>query len=145
MRRTEYFKEIANTVKLNSNDITTQTGCVIVDGSDMIVATGCNRFPFGVKTDISERQERPEKYYWFIHAEISAIVESARSGLSTDGCTMYMSCGLPCCDCAKAIINAGIKRIYCVKGEGVKGPVWDGHFERSVVMLEEAGIEVIYY
>ena len=111
----------------------------------MVISTGWNTFPYGVNTNISERQERPEKYYWFIHAEIYAITEAARNGLSTDGCTMYMTCGLPCCDCAKAIINAGIKRIYCVDGEGAKGPIWQGHFERSVVMLEEAGVEVIYY
>ena len=58
---------------------------------------------------IEERQERPEKYYWFEHAERNSIYNAARIGVSTKGSKMYMTCGVPCADCARAIINAGAK------------------------------------
>lgn len=47
------------------------------------------------------------------HAEENAIVNAARTGVSTLGTTMFMSCGVPCKDCMKKIINAGIVEIVC--------------------------------
>ena len=141
----EYFKNIVNQVKLKSKDSKTQIGTIIVGTDNEIVSTGYNSFPRGINDDITERQERPEKYYWFVHAEINSIINAARSGVSTKGCVMYMSCGIPCCDCTKAIINAGIKKIYCIDGAGAIGSMWDEHFKRSVTMFEEAGVEVNYY
>jgi deoxycytidylate deaminase len=61
----EYFRNIAHQVKLKSKDEKTQIGAVIVGEDNEIVSTGYNSFPRGISDDISERQERPEKYFWF--------------------------------------------------------------------------------
>lgn len=50
-----------------------------------------------------------------VHAEINTICQAARFGVSTEGSTLYAYCGYPCTDCAKEIINAGIKRVVVVR------------------------------
>jgi dCMP deaminase len=80
------------------------------------------------------------------HAEINSIINAARIGVSTKGTTMYLTCGMPCCDCTRAIINAGISKVYMYSnGTGAQGKLWDEHAIRSKVMFEEANVKVIYY
>jgi len=85
MRWVEYFQNLAHQVKLKSKDENTQIGAVIVGKDKEIVSTGYNSFPRGIKDNKKERQERPEKYFWFEHAERNAIYNAARIGVSTKG------------------------------------------------------------
>ena len=146
MRWVEYFRTLAHTVKLKSKDENTQIGAIIVGKDKEIVSTGYNSFPRGLDDNIRERQQRPEKYFWFEHAERNAIYNAARIGVSTKGCTMYLSCGIPCSDCARGIINAGITRIFCERGGSTSNaPKWDESAERSWEMFDEAGVNVQFY
>jgi dCMP deaminase len=145
MRWVEYFRNLAHQVKLKSKDQNTQIGAVIVGKDKEIVSTGYNSFPRGLKDNILKRQERPEKYYWFEHGERNAIYNAARIGVSTKGCTMYLSCGIPCADCARGIINAGITRIFCERVDSTKGSHWNDSQERSWEMFDEAGVKVCFY
>ena len=140
-----YFRQLANTVKLKSKDKYTQIGVVIVGRDNEIVSTGYNSFPRGIDDKIDSRQERPEKYYWFEHAERNAIYNAARIGVSTKDTTMYLSCGLPCADCARGIINAGIKQIFCERVDVTKGEHWAESQERSYDMFLEAGVDIRFY
>jgi dCMP deaminase len=141
----EYFINIAEQVKLKSKDKRTQIGVVVVGKDNEIVSTGYNSFPRGINDNISDRQERPEKYFWFEHAERNAIYNAARIGVSTLGTTMYMTCGMSCSDCARAIINSGVSKIVLRKGKGAKGNKWNESAKRSMKMFEEAGVIVEYY
>ncbi len=141
----EYFINIAEQVKLKSKDKNTQIGVVIVGKDNEIVSTGYNSFPRGINDNIEERQERPEKYFWFEHAERNAIYNAARIGVSTLGTTMYMTCGISCADCARAIINAGISKIVLREGRGANNPIWHDSAKRSIIMFKEAGINVEYF
>ena len=141
----EYFTNIAEQVKLKSKDKRTQIGVVVVGKDNEIVSTGYNSFARGINDDIDERQERPEKYFWFEHAERNAIYNAARIGVSTLGTTMYMTCGMSCSDCARAIINSGISKIVLRKGKGAKGDKWNESSIRSIQMFKEAGVIVEYY
>lgn len=142
----EYFLNIAEAVKLKSKDQRTQIGAVIVGKDNEIVSTGFNSFPRGINDDVEERQQRPEKYYWFEHAERNALYNAARIGVSTKGTTMYLTCGIPCTDCAKGIISSGVRTIYCKTEDTTKNREhWDEHAKRSLVMFEEAGVEIFYY
>ena len=145
MKWDEYFINIAEQVKLKSKDRKTQIGVVVVGKDNEIVSTGYNSFPRGINDDISERQERPEKYFWFEHAERNAIYNAARIGVSTLGTTMYMTCGMSCSDCARAIINSGVSKIVLRKGKGAKGDKWNESSIRSIQMFKEAGVIVEYY
>ena len=145
MRWVEYFRNLAHQVKLKSKDERTQIGAVIVGKDKEIVSTGYNSFPRGLNDSIKERQERPEKYYWFEHAERNAIYNAARIGVSTKGTTMYLSCGIPCADCARGIINAGITRIFCERTDSTKGEHWEESQERSWDMFIEADVKICFY
>lgn len=145
MEWVEYFRGIVHHIKLKSKDERTQIGALIVGKDNEIVSSGYNSFPRGIVDSLSERQERPEKYYWFEHAERNAIYNAARIGVSTKGCTMYLTCGIPCADCCRGIINAGIEKIYCEREGGAKGEMWDEHSKRSIQMFKEAGVSIHYY
>jgi len=141
-----YFLNIAEKVKEKSKDKRTHIGAVIVGKDNEIVSTGYNSFPRGINDNIEERQERPEKYYWIEHAERNAIYNAARIGVSLRESTMYLTCGIPCSDCAKGIISSGIKRIHCkIKDTTRNREYWDEHAKRSLQMFKESGVEVIFY
>jgi dCMP deaminase len=141
-----YFLNIAEQVKEKSKDKRTHIGAVIVGKDNEIVSTGYNSFPRGINDNIEERQERPEKYYWIEHAERNAIYNAARIGVSLRESTMYLTCGIPCSDCAKGIISSGIKRIhYKIKDTTRNREYWDEHAKRSLQMFKESGVEVIFY
>ena len=142
----EYFRGIAHQVKLKSKDRYTQIGAVVVGNDNQIVSTGYNSFPRGINDMLDERQERPEKYYWFSHAETNAIVNAALNGVSTKNTKMYMSCGIPCTDCARNIINSGIVEIIVENNPtGAIGFKWDEHAKRSIEMFNEAGVKITYF
>ena len=141
----EYFRGIAHQVKLKSKDRYTQIGAVVVGKDNQIVSTGYNSFPRGINDTLDERQERPEKYYWFEHAERNSLYNAALIGVSTKGCTMYLTCGIPCSDCSRGIINSGISKIVCERVGGAVGNLWDGHAKRSLEMFNEAGVIIEYY
>jgi deoxycytidylate deaminase len=58
---------------------------------------------------------------------------------------MYMTCGISCADCARAIINSGISKIVLREGRGATNPKWQDSAKRSQQMFKEAGVIVEYY
>jgi dCMP deaminase len=130
---------------LKSKDNNTKIGVVLVGKNNEIVSTGYNSFPRGINDDVVERQEKPEKYFWFEHAERNCIYNAARIGVSTLGTTMYMTCGISCADCARAIISAGVEKIVLRSGKGAMSPKWQESAERSNQMFKEAGIIVEFF
>lgn len=140
----EYFTEMAQLVSTKSKDASTKVGAVLVGTNKDIRSTGFNGFPIGVNEGIPERHERPTKYLYTEHAERNAIFLAARRGTSTEGCTLYMNYWpLPCCDCTRALIQAGIRKIVGMDipfpGKGVQ---WQEHMRESLSMLNEAGVEL---
>ena len=146
MNWTEYFLNIAESVKLKSKDRRPQIGAVIVGKDNEIVTTGYNSFPRGINDDVEERQQRPEKYFWMVHSELNAILNAARIGVSTNGCKIYLTCGVPCSNCGRAIINAGITEVYCKTEDTTRNrEKWDEESSKTRQMFQESGVEVIFY
>jgi dCMP deaminase len=142
----EYFISIAEQVKEKSKDIKTQIGCVIVGEDKEILTTGYNSFPRGLNDYDITRQERPEKYYWFEHAERNAIYNAARIGVSLKRSTAYLTSGLPCMDCARALVQSGVTKIVCKEYCTTKNlSKWRENQERSLILLSECGVEVEFY
>lgn len=141
-----YFLSIAEQVKLKSKDQNTQIGAVIVGEDNEILSTGYNSFPRGLDDNKNERQERPEKYFWFEHAERNAIYNAARVGTPLKNSSIYLTSGLPCMDCARGIVNSGIKKVYCKQTCTTNNKeMWEEQQKRSMVLLNECGVEVIFY
>jgi dCMP deaminase len=146
MEWNEYFLKIAEQVKLKSKDESTQIGAVIVGEDREVLSTGYNSFPRGLDDSLKERQERPEKYFWMEHAERNAIYNAARIGVSLKNSVIYLTSGLPCMDCARGIVNSGIRTVYCKQVCTTKNKEkWDESQTKSLQLLNECGVEIIYY
>mgnify|MGYP003293305353 CR=1 FL=1 len=138
----EYFMSVAKLAAMRSKDPNTQVGCCIVSRDNRILSTGYNGAPNGFDDDkfpwgrVGERLYT--KYMYVCHSELNAIL-NYRGG-SLKGAKLYVSL-FPCNECAKAIIQAGIKTI--VYGDNK----YDG--TPSVIaskrMFRAAGVEVISY
>jgi dCMP deaminase len=146
MNWTEYFLNIAEQVKLKSKDQSTLIGAVIVGIDNEVLSTGYNSFPRGLDDSLPERQERPEKYFWFEHAERNAIYNAARVGIPLKGSSIYLTSGLPCMDCARGIVNSGIKIVHCKEICTTKNKdKWDESQRKSLELLRECDVDVIFY
>lgn len=133
------FIEMCGVLAKRSKDQNTKIGCVIVGPNHEIRTVGYNCFPRGLKDDLQERQERPAKYAFFEHAERNAVYNAARVGHALEDCTCYIP-GLPCADCARALIQCGIREVVC--GSNVIPERWREGCEAALVMLEEAGVVI---
>lgn len=136
----EYFMGLAHLSALRSKDPNTQVGAAIVDENHRVVSVGYNGFPTGVSDDefpwSREGGVLTSKYAFVVHAELNAILNSQRS---VRGCTIYVSL-FPCNECAKAIIQSGIKKIVYEsdKYNGVDTNI------ASKRMLKAAGVELVH-
>ena len=137
----EYFMTMAYLAAMKSKDESTHCGSVIVDNMNHIVSTGYNSFVRGINDDVPERQERPEKYMWFEHGERNAIYSAANKGISTRGCRIYVT-GIPCADCARGIIQAGITKVI-IQERKEFGKEWEKSCKVTLQMFEEAGVELV--
>lgn len=134
-----YFMAIAETVSQGSKDPSRKIGAIIVsDGR--VISTGFNRFPRGVDDTVAARLERPLKYKFTVHAERVAILNAAALGIATFGSQMYVTGWLPCEECAKAIIDAGIKEVITQRMTPMPG--WEEPTEIGMTMMGEAGVPV---
>src|SRR5574344_2302773 len=108
-----------------------KVGALIVKDK-MIISDGYNGTPSGFE-NVCEDEHYVTKPY-VLHAEANAITKIARSSNSSDGATMYVTAS-PCIECAKLIIQAGIKRV-----------VYSTHYrlEDGIELLKRANIEVLF-
>lgn len=105
-----YFAKMVRLVSTKSQDPSSKFGAVIVDAKHSVLATGYNGIPRGIEYR-ADYFERPDKYMYFVHAEQNAILQCAARGVATEGSTMYVI-SPPCAECAKTIIQAGIRAVY---------------------------------
>ena len=108
----EYFMGIAMLAARRSKDPNTQVGACIVSQDNIIISTGYNGMPKGCSDDIfpweREGQQDMTKYPYVVHAELNAILNA--SGRDLRGSRIFVAL-FPCNECAKAIIQSGIKEV----------------------------------
>lgn len=135
----DYFMGIAVLSARRSKDPGTQVGACIVNGKNRIVGVGYNGFPTGCSDDELPWDREGEfletKYPYVCHAELNAILNATEP---LDGCRIYVDL-FPCNECAKAIIQSGIKKvIYLSDKYSDTDPV-----KASKKMLELSGVEYV--
>lgn len=138
----EYFMGIAQLSALRSKDPSTQVGACIVDSDNKVVSIGYNGMPRGIDDDLvpwGHGEGLESKYLYVCHAEFNAILNT-RNGEKLSGCRLYVTL-FPCNECAKAIIQTGIKEIIYL-AEGRKNEII---FDASRKMLEMAGVKLTPY
>lgn len=137
----EMYLEDAIANEKISNDPDTQVGVVIIGNNFTI--NSANRSNLDTKMD-SERFKRPLKYKYIEHAERNAIYSAANLGYSLHSSKMYLSKLFPCCDCARAIVESGIKELHCFE------PDWNEEkykeeFLISKEILESNNVKICFY
>lgn len=164
-----FYLKVAKLVSTRSKCASRQIGAVLVK-DDNILSWGCNGAPPGIDLcqDVHSICPRQEAGYGSgkglhlcpaQHAERNAILHAAKEGIATNGATLYCYCGLPCMECWKAIICAGISRVVYIKpavGNIVKNGTGDlvaldkgGHLIKydnlSMVLADKSGVIIDTY
>ena len=134
----EYFMGIAMLAACRSKDPGTQVGACIVSQDNIIISTGYNGMPKGCSDDLFpwDREGEPEmtKYPYVVHAELNAILNA--SGRDLRGSRIFVAL-FPCNECAKAIIQCGIKEVVYLSDK-YKDTVLNQVSKR---MLDAAGVK----
>jgi dCMP deaminase len=168
----DFFCNLMILTSLKSKDESSKFGCVITNKDNAILTTGFNGFPRNIRDKkyeykssfkelcmhedpdvievveryndaIESRYARPEKYKWTEHAERNAIYNAARIGVSLLDSIAYVN-GTPCCDCARGIIQSGIKvvKVYDTSSDDFKER-WSKDIIITKEMFAEADIDYI--
>ena len=114
----------------NSYCVRRQVGALLVRDK-MIISDGYNGTPSGFENVCEDENNKTKPYV--LHAEANAITKVAKSNNSSDGATLYVTSS-PCMECAKLIVQAGIKRVVFSEPY---------HMNDGVELLERAKIEVV--
>jgi dCMP deaminase len=134
--------KLAREISTWSKDPSSKIGAVIVNDDRRILATGYNGFPKGIEDTEERLNDREQKYPRIVHAEMNVIYNATYSGVSLDGAKLYVY-GLPVCnECAKGIIQVGIKEVYVAQECIDLRPHWLESYQRTLDMFNEVGIKV---
>lgn len=111
-----HWMNIAKVTAELSKDPSTKVGAVVA-ANKRLLGAGFNGFPPQVEDRVDWYLDRPVKYSLTIHAEVNAIIEAYKNGHSEQlvGASLYCTL-LPCSDCAKLVIAAGIKNVFWIDG-----------------------------
>ena len=138
----EYFMGIALLSAMRSKDNNSQVGACIVSPENKILSLGYNGMPIGCNDDDMpwerEGEDLETKYMYVCHSELNAILNSPHNDLT--GARMYVTL-FPCNECAKAIIQAGIKTIVYECDKYADTPA----VRASKRMLDAAGVRYYQY
>ncbi|MGN1421127.1 MAG: deoxycytidylate deaminase [Eubacterium sp.] len=138
----EYFMSLAIVSSMRSKDTRTKVGACIVNNKNRVVSLGYNGMPNGcIDTEMPwefGETNLNTKYYYVVHAEINAIINSNNYNL--DGCILYTTL-FPCCECCKAIIQSGISEViyYSDKYADSESTI------ASKFMFEKANVKIRKY
>ena len=135
----DYFMGVSLLAADRSKDPSTQVGACIVSNDNRILSTGYNGFPQGCSDDDfpwnRDESKGETKYNFVVHAELNAILNAG--GKSLVGSRIFVSL-FPCHECAKAIIQAGVKEVVYLSDK-YNGTVSDNASKR---MLNAAGVKL---
>ena len=136
------YLNLAKEVSTWSKDPNTKVGAVVVGSKGQILSQGYNGFPRGINDTAKRLNDRETKLSLVVHAEMNAIFNATYSGVSLDKATIFIY-GLPACsECAKGIIQVGIKKVVVSKQCIESRPHWNDSWKKSIAMFAEAGIAV---
>jgi len=132
----EYFMGVAKLAARRSKDPSTQVGACIVSPEDIIISTGYNGMPKGCSDDEFpwDREGEETKYPYVVHAELNAILNA--NGRDLRGSRVYVAL-FPCNECAKAIIQSGVKEVVYLSDKYAGTP----ENAASKRMLNAAGVK----
>ena len=132
----EYFMGVAKLAAHRSKDPSTQVGACIVSPENIIISTGYNGMPKGCSDDEFpwNREGTETKYPYVVHAELNAILNA--NGRDLRDSRVYVAL-FPCNECAKAIIQSGVKEVVYLSDKYAGTP----ENAASKRMLDASGVK----
>lgn len=131
-----------------SKDPSTRVGSIIVGPDREIRSAGFNGLPRGIADTKERLNDRDLKLKMIVHAEMNAVLNAARIGVSTKACTLYLAAtddtgmvwgGAPCTRCSVEIIQSGISRIVSFTPKAIPSR-WHDDIAFARTLIDEAGI-----
>lgn len=139
----ERYLALAKEVSKWSKDPSKKIGAIAVGSKGQVLSQGYNGFPRGIRDLDNRLNIREEKYKFVVHGEMNCIYNACNNGTSLDGATLYVY-GLPVCsECAKGVIQVGIKKVVMQYEDSV--PNWEESYKTTKLMFKEAGIVALRY
>lgn len=139
MKWDERYMSLAKEVSTWSKDPSSKIGAVAIGDKGQVLSQGYNGFPRGIEDTKTRYDNRETKYKYVVHAEMNVIYNATYNGVSLNGATLYVY-GLPVCsDCAKGIIQVGIKKVVVPRMDIPQ--VWKESWQRTTQMFNEAGVK----
>ena len=132
------WMQMAEVVSWWSKDPSTKVSAIAVKDKRLI-ATGYNGFPRGIADTHTRLNNREEKYKYVVHAEMNCIYNATYNGISLKDSTIYIY-GLPSCsECAKGLIQVGVKRVV-YKADKEIPEQWLKSNELTIDLFTEADV-----
>ena len=137
------FLDLAQQIASWSKDPSRKIGAVAIGDKGQVLAQGYNGFPRGIDDSEYRYNEREEKYKYVVHAEMNCIYNASWNGVSLNKSKFYVY-GLPVCsECAKGLIQVGVKSILVKVPEPLDATplIWKQHEKLSKELFLEAGVD----
>lgn len=134
------FFGVAREVSTWSKDPSTKIGCIAVGSKGQILSQGYNGFPRGIEDSVERLTNKELKYRYVVHAEQNCIYNATLNGVSLDGADLFVY-GLPVCsECAKGVIQVGVKRVFMCYPADIPDK-WRQSFLTTREIFKEAGVD----
>ena len=138
------FLDLAEHIASWSKDPSKKIGAVAVGAQGQILSQGYNGFPRGIDDLTSRYEDREEKYKLVVHAEMNVIYNASYNGVSLNDSTLYVY-GLPVChECAKGIIQVGIKNVMMSRKVLPIDPRWEKSWVTTQQLFKESGVSYAF-
>ena len=136
------YIHLAKEISTWSKDPSTKVGAVVIGNNGEVLSQGYNGFPRGIKDTAARLKNRERKYKLVVHAEMNAIYNASLNGVSLNNATLYVY-GLPICnECAKGIIQVGIRRVIATRPADYNKE-WDESIKDAKALFKEAEVEYL--
>ena len=130
------YLHLAKEISTWSKDPSTKVGAVVIGDNGEVLTQGFNGFPRGIQDSSPRLKDRERKYKLVVHAEMNAIYNAGLNGVSLKGSTIYVY-GCPICnECAKGIIQVGIKKVVAMRPPSVDLDRWDESIKMPKLCLK---------
>ncbi len=136
------FFDILAVLAKRSDDPNTKLGSLVVSEENDILSLGYNGLPRGIKPT-ENNTSRPTKYPYMVHAEENAILNAGRKGVALRGSKLYVEM-FPCMNCARAIVQAGIREVV-VGNVITNSGNWKDQQRQAYDLFQEAKVQVRGY
>lgn len=138
---TKRYLFLAKEISTWSKDPSRKIGAVAVSEKGQVLATGYNGFPRHVEDTEERYLDKQQKSKFVVHAEMNCIYNATYNGISLDSSSLYVWGLPPCSECAKGIIQVGIKEVFYSYDEQVPEK-WLASLDTTVQLFKESGVQL---